>query len=53
MKFMLEHNIGRIYIIENDVNNRVYIGQTVYTLIERFYGHRYLANKQVDTKIYL
>lgn len=52
MKFMLEHNLGRIYIIENDVNNRVYIGQTVYTLIERFYGHRYLANKQVDTKIY-
>ena len=49
---MLEHNLGRIYIIENDVNNKVYIGQTVYTLIERFYGHRYLANKQVDTKIY-
>ena len=27
--------LGSIYIIENDVNDKVYIGQTVYTLAER------------------
>lgn len=50
---MLEHTLGRIYIIENDVNDRVYIGQTVYTLAEHFYGHKYLANKHTNTKLYI
>ena len=32
-------NIGRIYIIRNKVNNKVYIGQTIHTLHERFLQH--------------
>lgn len=30
---------GKIYIITNDINNKVYIGQTIQTLKKRFNGH--------------
>ena len=33
------NKLGKIYIITNDVNNKVYIGQTVQTLKKRFTGH--------------
>lgn len=35
----VKENIGRIYIIRNKVNNKVYIGQTIHTLHERFLQH--------------
>jgi group I intron endonuclease len=30
---------GKIYLISNDVNNKLYVGQTVQTLKKRFNGH--------------
>ena len=31
--------VGKIYIITNDINNKVYIGQTIMTLKKRFSAH--------------
>lgn len=31
--------LGKIYLISNDVNNKVYVGQTIQTLKKRFNGH--------------
>lgn len=31
--------LGKIYIIKNKINNKVYIGQTIQTLLKRFNGH--------------
>lgn len=53
MEGILEHTLGRIYIIENNINDKAYIGQTVYTLAEHFYGHKYLADKHTNTKLYI
>lgn len=53
MEGILEYTLGRIYIIENNINDKAYIGQTVYTLAEHFYGHKYLADKHTNTKLYI
>ena len=41
MSYDSERNlyIGHIYKIENDINNKVYIGQTISTIAERWHGH--------------
>ena len=31
--------IGRIYKIVNDINDKVYVGQTIRTLVQRFQKH--------------
>lgn len=31
--------LGKIYLISNDVNNKLYVGQTIQTLKKRFNGH--------------
>ena len=41
-----------IYIITNDINNKVYIGQTTKTLEERIQNHRNSMVSGVDTHIY-
>lgn len=41
-----------IYIITNDVNDKVYIGQTVKTLEERISQHRSSFNSGVSTHLY-
>lgn len=41
-----------IYIITNDINNKVYIGQTAKQLNERIDGHRSSMIAGVDTHIY-
>ena len=33
------NKLGKIYIISNTINNKVYIGQTIQTLKKRFNGH--------------
>ena len=35
--------MGKIYKISNDINNNLYIGQTVYSLQRRFSGHCYAS----------
>ena len=41
-----------IYLITNDVNNKVYVGQTTKSLEERIQGHRSAMVSGVDTHIY-
>ena len=46
--------MGIIYIIENDVNNKVYIGQTVYDIEYRFRLHKAAANgTDHNAKLYM
>lgn len=44
--------IGRIYIIKNTVNDKVYIGQTTSTLEDRFYKHKLHVKSDAKTKLY-
>lgn len=37
---------GNIYIIENTINNKIYVGQTTQTLHKRFLGHIHDANRK-------
>ena len=39
------NNVGRIYVIKNTVNDKVYIGQTKKSLANRFSNHKSAANK--------
>lgn len=42
---------GEIYIITNDVNSKVYIGQTIQGIEKRFYQHKLLAKHNGKTKL--
>lgn len=44
--------MGYIYKIINDINNKVYIGQTTYTLEERFKQHLFSARHEAPYKLY-
>lgn len=44
----LKENIGIIYKVTNDINNKVYIGQTTYTLEQRWANHVNASLKNVD-----
>lgn len=45
--------LGRIYIIKNKINNKVYIGQTIRTIGERWAGHRCdCLSGRKDTALY-
>jgi len=43
---------GVIYKIENKVNNKIYIGQTIRSLVERKYEHKRLCEKNVHYNNY-
>ena len=43
---MLENKCYKIYILQNNINKKVYIGQTSTTLKSRFVKHRCLTNKK-------
>lgn len=43
--------IGEIYIITNDINSKVYIGQTVQGIDTRFYQHKLLARRGGQSKL--
>ena len=43
--------LGKIYIIKNNINTKVYIGQTIQTLGKRFSNHKIASNFE-DTKFY-
>ena len=45
--------VGHIYIIKNCINDKVYIGQTVQSVQDRFQQHKYMAKRDVVTsKLY-
>lgn len=44
--------MGYIYKIVNDINSKVYVGQTTYTLEDRFKQHLFSARHQAPYKLY-
>ena len=46
-------NIGYIYKIFNDINDNVYIGQTIQTINARFWQHKNDAKKGSMTSLHL
>ena len=47
------NKLGKIYIITNDVNNKVYIGQTIQTLRKRFTGHCCYSKSDRSSSMYI
>lgn len=45
--------IGRIYIITNDINDKVYVGQTVQSLHKRFINHCCNSSKDNSKNMYI
>ena len=49
----MDYNVGKIYIITNDMNNLVYIGQTVQTIEDSLNQHIKMAQSYChDSKIF-
>lgn len=44
--------MGYIYIIKNKINSKVYIGQTKYTIKQRFKEHIYECKRNYDKELY-
>lgn len=42
---------GYIYKIINDINDKVYIGQTITTIAERWHGHMSSVLNEKDVKV--
>lgn len=47
-----DYSKGKMYIIRNSVNDKVYVGSTIQPLSQRMAKHRCDGNKEKDTKIY-
>lgn len=45
--------LGRIYLISNDVNDKVYVGQTTQTLNKRFNGHCCYSKSDRGVNMYI
>ena len=45
--------LGKIYIITNDINNKVYIGQTIQKLSKRFNGHCCYSKSDRSSNMYI
>ena len=46
-----EEVLGQIYIIRNNINSKVYIGQTIQGYENRWYGHKH-ESKNIDRPLY-
>lgn len=44
---------GKIYLITNDINSKVYVGQTIQTLNKRFNGHCCYSKSDRSTNMYI
>lgn len=45
--------LGKIYLISNDVNSKLYVGQTIQTLNKRFNGHCCYSKSDRSTNMYI
>lgn len=45
--------LGKIYLISNDINNKLYIGQTMQTLNKRFNGHCCYSKSDRSSNMYI
>ena len=45
--------LGKIYLISNDINNKVYVGQTIQTLNKRFNGHCCYSKSDRSVNMYI
>ena len=43
---------GSIYVIKNKINEKVYVGQTIQSVHERFMQHKRPSKGKLDYKIY-
>ena len=46
-----EEVLGQIYIIKNNINDKVYIGQTIQDYKRRWHGHKH-ESKSIDRPLY-
>lgn len=53
ISFRRRNNMGYIYKITNNLNNKIYIGQTVKTVEKRFQQHKNNSNKSYFSHIVL
>lgn len=47
------NKLGKIYLITNNVNNKVYVGQTIQTLKKRFNGHCCYSKTDRSNNMYI
>lgn len=45
--------LGKIYLISNDINDKVYVGQTIQTLNKRFNGHCCYSKSDRSVNMYI
>ena len=45
--------LGKIYLISNDINNKLYVGQTIQTLSKRFNGHCCYSKSDRSANMYI
>ena len=45
--------VGKIYVIKNDINDKVYVGQTIQTLKKRFNGHCCYSKSDRSDRMYI
>ena len=45
--------LGKIYLISNDVNSKVYVGQTIQSLNKRFTGHCCYSKSDKSANMYI
>lgn len=45
--------LGRIYLISNDINSKLYVGQTIQTLNKRFNGHCCYSKSDRSVNMYI
>lgn len=45
--------LGRIYLISNDINSKLYVGQTIQTLNKRFNGHCCYSKSDRSANMYI
>lgn len=45
--------LGKIYLITNDINSKVYVGQTIQTLTKRFSGHCCYTKSDRSVNMYI
>lgn len=50
---MIKRNLGKIYLISNDINDKVYVGQTTQTLSKRFNGHCCYSKSDRSINMYI
>lgn len=52
MSYQIKEGYGKIYLITNLINDKKYVGQTLYNLSHRFTQHKAACNAGIDYPLY-